>query len=106
VAENVSAEHALDDVGAVEAVHAVGANNGGLFTADFDAGRIAGHIYTAEVAMFEDGPFKTLHQQFGPMPLQTLGLVMEVEIDIMESVEVLLVLSWLNNVELLVCDAV
>ncbi|KJR87178.1 uncharacterized protein SPSK_01499 [Sporothrix schenckii 1099-18] len=91
--EGPAGQHALDDVGAVEAVHAVGAHDRRLHGAGLQAGghaTVAGQVRGAEVLLSDEGIVHLVEQQLGAVEALALGLAVEIKVDVVHAVQLAL----------------
>lgn len=91
-------KHALYDVGTVETVHTVGTDNGGLSTLDT---ALRSALDGVEVLLLLQSITDFVEKQQGTVPLETTALVVEVEVDVVETVHTLLFDSGLDLTETL-----
>ncbi|KAL2256407.1 hypothetical protein VTK26DRAFT_1725 [Humicola hyalothermophila] len=88
--ERPAGEHALHDVGAVQAVHAVGAHHARLQVAHLEPVARpppARHVGRAEVLLREQRLVHAVDEQLRAMHLKTLGFGVEVKVDVVQPVE-------------------
>lgn len=97
--EGVAGEHALDDVGAVETVHAVCANDALL--AGADAGGCGAGADGVEVGLGGEGGGEGVEEEGGAVPAHVAAFVVEVEVGVMDAVHGGLVGGWGYSVEAL-----
>lgn len=92
----MAGEHALHDVGAVETVHTVCADDATLPAADSAGGAGAGGV---EVALGFEAVGELVEEELHAVPAHRTAFVVEVKVDVVETVCLPVVALGLDDVE-------